>query len=152
MSPGDVSLPHIMMMAALLVVLASIKRVGDLQALVRAVRLLRGPETPAWLRAKSSHYCLPGPDDEHVGAFSQGGRPNLDVKTLSSFDMLMVIPYYPHWKVLILHNMARPVSVALHHWMQQGCCTHKVAYNALDKRCFPFSPVIKDHFIMSVAI
>ncbi len=74
------------MKTLLLVALASIKRVGDLQAFstncwrivprVRAGWRPRGTESPAWLCAQGSYHSLQGPGSEPTSAAPGGGRPS----------------------------------------------------------------------------
>ncbi len=68
----------------LLSALATVKRVGDLQAFSVDDSCLefgpadssRCPETPAWICAQSSHHALQGPGGELASAAPGGGRPS----------------------------------------------------------------------------
>ncbi len=66
------------MKTLLLVALASIKRVGDLQAFsVNESCLEFGlGETPAWLCAQGSYHSLQGPGSDPASVAPRGGRPS----------------------------------------------------------------------------
>ncbi len=80
----SVELKFLSLKTVLLSALATVKRVGDLQAFsvrrfvprIRAGWLSRCPETPAWICAQSSHHALQGPGGELASAAPGGGRPS----------------------------------------------------------------------------
>ncbi len=80
----SVELKFLSLKTVLLSALATVKRVGDLQAFSVDDSCLefgpgwlsRCPETPAWIYAPSSHHALQGPGGELASAALGGGRPS----------------------------------------------------------------------------
>ncbi len=75
----SVELKFLSLKTVLLSALATVKRVGDLQAFSvdDSCRCFsRCPETPAWICAQSSHHALQGPGGELASAATGGGRPS----------------------------------------------------------------------------
>ncbi len=79
----SVELKFLSLKTVLLSALATVKRVGDLQAFSVDDSCLefgpadsRCPETPAWICAQSSHHALQGPGGELASAAPGGGRPS----------------------------------------------------------------------------
>ncbi len=79
----SVKLKFLSLKKVLLAALATVKRVGDLQAFSVDDSCLeigpgnsRYPETPAWICAQSSHHALQGSGGELASAAPGGGRPS----------------------------------------------------------------------------